>query len=188
MADTLQVRIEKLVYGGEGLARHEGQTVFTRFVLPAETVRIEPTERRKNLLRGNLAEIVDPAPERVAPECPHFGKCGGCYYQHIEYNAQLRYKGEILRETLARLGKVIWEGPISTHGSPAYGYRNRVQWKIQRAIQGGTGEGRTELGYFEAGSRKLCAIRVCPILSPRLQETLGVLLRLTKDGQVPEGI
>src|SRR4051812_27213103 len=104
MAEKLQLRIEKLVYGGEGLARHEGQTFFTRFVLPAETVTVEPAERRKNMVRARLTEIVEAAPERVAAECPHFGVCGGCYSQHIEYNAQLRYKGEILRETLARLG------------------------------------------------------------------------------------
>src|SRR5690242_16150474 len=115
MAETIQVRIEKLIYGGDGLARNDGQTVFAPFVLPSETVNIEPVERRKNFMRGRVIEVLDAAPERVAAECPHFGICGGCYYQHIDYKAQLRYKAEILRETLARLGKITWEGPISTH-------------------------------------------------------------------------
>ncbi len=183
MAETLQVRIEKLIYGGDGLARHDGQTVFVPFVLPAETVNIEPIERRKKFVRGRVMEVLDAAPQRVAPECPHFGVCGGCYYQHIDYQAQLRYKSEILRETLARIGKVSWEGPINTHASPPYGYRNRVQWKIEQGA-----DGKPTMGYYEAGSHKLCAIRVCPILSPRLQETLAVFLRLIDSGQLPPEI
>src|SRR5215813_9302433 len=99
MASPIEVRIEKLVYGGEGLARHEGHAVFAPFVLPGETVAIEPLERRKKFIRGRLSNIVTPSAERVAPTCLHFGVCGGCDYQHIPYEAQLRYKSEILRET-----------------------------------------------------------------------------------------
>ena len=130
MTEPIEVRIEKLVYGGEGLARHEGQAVFAPFVLPGETVKVEPLERRKKFIRGRLASVTQPSSERIAAECPHFSVCGGCDYQHIPYEAQLRYKSEILRETLSRLGKVIWEGEITTHASPPYGYRNRAQWKI----------------------------------------------------------
>jgi 23S rRNA (uracil1939-C5)-methyltransferase len=179
MTEPIEVRIEKLVYGGEGLARHEGQTVFAPFVLPGETVTIDPLERRKNFIRGRVTSVVHASPERVAPECPHFGTCGGCNYQHLPYEAQLRSKAEILRETLARLGKVAWEGPISTHGSPPYGYRNRAQWKIA-AVE----DGRSALGYFEAGSHRLCPVEVCPILSPRLRETLDVFLRLAASGSL----
>ena len=183
MTEPIEVRIEKLVYGGEGLARHEGQAVFAPFVLPGETVKVEPVERRKKFIRGRLASVTQPSSERIAAECPHFGVCGGCDYQHIPYEAQLRYKSEILRETLSRLGKVIWEGEITTHASPPYGYRNRAQWKIAP----GPG-GRRALGYFQAGTRRLCAVNVCPILSPRLRETLGVFSRLTDAGALPAGL
>jgi 23S rRNA (uracil1939-C5)-methyltransferase len=101
----------------------------------------------------------------------------------MPYEAQLRYKAEILRETLSRLGKIVWEGEITTHGSPPYGYRNRAQWKIAQ-----TADGQPAVGYFEAGSRRLCPATVCPILSPRLREALGVFSRLAAARALPAGL
>jgi 23S rRNA (uracil1939-C5)-methyltransferase len=183
MPEAIEVRIEKLVYGGEGLARHEGHAVFAPFVLPGETVRIEPVERRKKFIRGRVRGVVLASPERVAAECAHFGVCGGCDYQHMPYAAQVRYKAEILRETLWRLAKIVWEGEIATHDSPPYGYRNRAQWKIAA----GTG-GKPAVGYFQAGSRRLCPVQACPILSPRLSETLSAFSRLVAAGALPAGL
>jgi 23S rRNA (uracil1939-C5)-methyltransferase len=174
------VRIEKLVYGGEGLAHHEGHTVFAPFVLPDENVSIEPVETRKKFIRGRVAQIKTPSIDRAVPACPYFGVCGGCDYQHIPYELQLRYKSEILRETLSRLGRVQWEGPIVPHASPPFGYRNRVQWKIARAESGSL-----EIGYFQAGSQKLCAIRQCPIASPGLNVALGAIVNLLQSGKLP---
>jgi 23S rRNA (uracil1939-C5)-methyltransferase len=183
MPKPIEVKIEKLVYGGEGLARHEGRTVFAPFVLPGETVNIEPLEQRKKFIRGRVSSIVNPSPERVAAECIHFGVCGGCDYQHIPYEAQLRFKADILRETLARLGKINWEGAIAAHGSPPYGYRNRAQWKI--AAGGGS---QPAVGYYEARSRRLRPVDTCPILSPRLREVLGAFSRLAAARALPAGL
>ena len=183
MTDPIDVRIEKLVYGGEGLAHHEGHTVFAPFVLPDENVSIEPVETRKKFIRGRVAQIKTPSADRAVPPCPYFGVCGGCNYQHIPYELQLHYKSEILRETLSRLGRLQWEGPIIPHASPPFGYRNRVQWKIARD-EGGA----PEIGYFQAGSQKLCAIRQCPIASPRLNEVLGTLVSLLQSGKLPAGL
>jgi 23S rRNA (uracil1939-C5)-methyltransferase len=169
----MEVRIEKLVYGGDGLAHHEGQTVFVPLVLPGELVSIESSGRKKKFLRGRLERIVEPSPERVAAPCPHFGACGGCQYQHIPYEAQLRYKADILRETLGRIGRVRWEGPVATHASPSFGYRNRAQWKI-RPISGDAA-GSSGIGYFEAGSSRLCAVTECSILSPQLASVFSSL-------------
>src|SRR6185437_16669231 len=101
----IEVRIEKLVYGGEGLGHSEGHTVFTPFVMPDEVASVEPLERRKKFIRGRTVRIVQPSPQRIEPPCPHFGPCGGCNYQFIPYELQLRYKADILRETLSRLGR-----------------------------------------------------------------------------------
>ncbi len=98
------VSIEKLVYGGDGLA-HEGErTVFVPFVLPGEEVRVSLKSQKKKLAWANPAEIVKPAESRISPRCPHFKICGGCQYQHIDANEQVRFKKEILKETLSRLG------------------------------------------------------------------------------------
>ena len=183
MSEPIELRIEKLVYGGDGMGHHGDHTVFAPFALPGETVMVEPLERRKKFIRGRVASITLPSPERVAPECLHFGTCGGCNYQHMPYEAQLRYKADILRETLSRLGRIVWDGPITTHGSPPFGYRNRAQWKIAPAA-----DGELAVGYFEAGSRRLCPARVCPILSPRLHEALGVFSRLTAAHALPAGL
>ena len=177
----MEVKIEKLVYGGDGLAHHEGQTVFVPLVIPGELVSIAPAERKKKFVRGRLERVVESAPERVAAPCPYFGRCGGCHYQHIPYDAQLRYKTEILRETLSRIGRVRWDGPVGTHASPPFGYRNRTQWKIRTAQEDSTAP--AGIGYFEAGSTRLCAVDECAILSPRLGETLAKLRTMVAAGK-----
>ena len=177
----MDVKIEKLVYGGEGLAHHEGHTVFVPFVLPDEVVTVRPIERKKKFVRGRVEHVVTPSPERASPACSHFAVCGGCHYQHISYEAQLKYKADILRETLARIGRVKWEGPIATHASPPFGYRNRAQWTIRPAANGA----QEAIGYLQAGSATLCPVSECPVLSPRLAETLATLSDLLENGTTP---
>lgn len=182
----MEVRIEKLVYGGDGLAHHDGHTVFVPLVLPGELVQIGAHVRKRKFIRGRLERVLENSPERVAAPCPHFGSCGGCQYQHMPYAAQLRYKAEILRETLGRIGRIQWDGPIETHESPPFGYRNRAQWKLGAGPA--EGEPRVGIGYFEAGTTNLCPVTECPILSPRLAETLSQLRELLSQGQALAGI
>ena len=127
----MDITIEKLIYGGEGLAHHDRATVFVPFVLPTERVVVEAVEQKKKFVRGRVERILQAAPERVAARCLHFGICGGCDYQHIAYEAQLKFKSEILRETLRRIGKIEWTAEITAHGSAAWAYRNRVQWTVR---------------------------------------------------------
>ena len=178
----MEVRIEKLVYGGDGLAHHDGHTVFVPLVLPGELVQIESSARKKKFIRGRLERVVEPSADRVAAPCPHFGRCGGCQYQHMPYEAQLRYKVDILRETLGRIGRIQWSGAIETHASPPFGYRNRAQWKLRASQEGAAGS--AGIGYFEMGSTKLCAVTECTILSPRLADTLSRLRQLVSQNKV----
>jgi 23S rRNA (uracil1939-C5)-methyltransferase len=178
----MDVRIEKLVYGGDGLAHHDGHTVFVPLVLPGELVRIESASRKKKFIRGRLERVVEPSAERVSAPCPHFASCGGCQYQHMPYEAQIRYKAEILRETLGRIGRIQWTGAIETHMSPPFGYRNRAQWKLRSNQEGAAGS--AGIGYFEMGSTKLCAVTECTILSPRLADTFSRLRQLVTQGKV----
>ncbi len=182
----MEVRIEKLVYGGDGLAHHDGHTVFVPLVLPGELVRIESSSRKKKFIRGRLEHVVEPSPERVPAPCPHFGRCGGCQYQHMPYEAQKRFKGEILRETFGRIGRIQWAGAIETHSSPAFGYRNRAQWKL-RTNQAGSA-GSAAIGYFEMGSTRLCDVTECSILSPRLADAFSRLRQIVLQGKGLTGI
>jgi len=194
----MDVTIEKLIYGGDGLAHHEGSTVFIPFVLPAERVVALPVEQKKKFVRARVEQLVESSPQRTLPPCPHFGICGGCNYQHIPYEAQLKYKTEILRETLRRVGRLDWTGEIKAHASPAWGYRNRAQWKIRRPSEAASGSSlpaasgaanetiaKLEIGYFRANSTALCAVEDCAILSPLLLKTLLALREALAAGVLP---
>jgi 23S rRNA (uracil1939-C5)-methyltransferase len=174
----MEVTIEKLIYGGDGLAHHDGATVFVPYVIPGEVVSIETTERKKKFVRGRTERMVSVSPERVLPPCPHFHVCGGCHYQHISYPSQLRYKEEILRETLRRIGKIDWTGPITIHSAGPLNYRNRAQWKVRETESGVS----AQIGYFRAESSALVPIETCPILSPRLEETLSAIRAMISSG------
>jgi 23S rRNA (uracil1939-C5)-methyltransferase len=181
---AIEVNIEKLIYGGEGLAHHDGATVFVPFVLPAERVRAAPTEEKKKFIRARVEDLLQTSPQRIAPRCPHYTICGGCDYQHIPYDAQLKYKTEILRETLQRLGRIDWTGEIAAHPSPPWSYRNRAQWKI-RALEGAADKSKLGIGYFRANSTALCAVEDCAILSPLLLKTLLALREALAAGGLP---
>lgn len=167
MSEETTLPIEKLVYGGDGLARLEGRVVFTPFVLPGETVRAGIERVKSDLWRGKLLEVVQPASGRVAPQCQYFGRCGGCQYQHASYELQLEQKVAILREVLRRVGKIDYADAIETIAGEPWGYRNRIQLHIEDGA----------IGYFEPGSHSLCAIDHCPISSPKLNEAIAHLQR-----------
>jgi 23S rRNA (uracil1939-C5)-methyltransferase len=181
MANELNLSIEKLIYGGEGLGHAEGHTVFVPFVLPGEQVRASVRTRKKKLIHANLEQVEKPSPSRVAPACPHFRVCGGCHYQHIEISEQVRLKKEILRETLSRLGGVPWAQTITEHTAQPYGYRNRAQWAFRAAMP-------RAFGYFQAESAHILPIDQCPVLSPRLADTFGKLQELARADTLPPAI
>jgi 23S rRNA (uracil1939-C5)-methyltransferase len=186
----MNVRIEKLIYGGDGLAHSDGSTVFVPFVLPDEQVAVEAIERKKKFVRGRVEKLLTPSPERVAPRCPYFHACGGCHYQHIPYEAQLRYKLDILRETLRRIGRIDWSGPVTLHPSSPWGYRNRAQWKV-RPVNNGEDSAKLSnvgIGYFRAGSTAFIAVDECAILSPSLERTLRFLRQALAAHELPSTI
>jgi 23S rRNA (uracil1939-C5)-methyltransferase len=179
----VEITIEKLIYGGEGLAHHDGSTVFVPFVLPAERIAAAPVEQKKKFIRARVERLLEPSPDRASARCPHFGVCGGCDYQHIPYESQLKFKTEILRETLRRIGRIEWLGEITAHASPPWAYRNRAQWKVRPL--GEDGAGGMGIGYFRANSTALCAVEDCAILSPLLLKTLLALRTAAASGMLP---
>ena len=187
-----KVTIEKVVYGGEGLAHASGETVFVPFVLSGEEAEIEITERKKKLARARVARILKPSPQRIEPRCPHFGACGGCDYQHASYEEQLRIKESILRETLRRIGRIEWNEPVSIHKSSPWEYRNRAQWKVQPATGDRANQRHdadsSKIGYFRARSSALCPIETCYIISPKLLETFTLLRDALANGALPSSV
>jgi 23S rRNA (uracil1939-C5)-methyltransferase len=168
--------VEKLVYGGDGLARMDGRVVFAPFVLPGERIRARAEQEKPGLVRARMLEVLDAAPDRVTAPCPVFGACGGCHYQHAPYEFQLQAKLQILREELRRLGKIEPPEEIAVVTADPFGYRNRVQLHVEE----------TRLGYREARSHKLVAVNECPVSSPRVVEALTTLNRMARDKRWPK--
>jgi len=152
------VKIEKPIYGGASLARVEGKAIFVPLALPGEEARVRIVEEKRGYATAEVEEIVAAAPERVAPNCKHFGACGGCQYQHADYNAQLEMKQSILRETLERGGVRAPEEIAVLAGKP-WAYRNRIRLAFDAA-------GRA--GYRGRRSHAVVGIDECPIAAPVL--------------------
>src|ERR1700692_86590 len=157
--------IEKLVYGGDGLARLDGKVVLTPYVLPGEVVRAEVERLKSDLFRGRLIEVISPSSSRVSPPCPYSLHCGGCHYQHADTTFQVEQKLLILREALRRVGKIEFTGEIQTITGEPWGYRNRAQVHVENG----------DIGYFEHGSHSLCPIERCVIISPVLNDAIAKL-------------
>ena len=132
MNELLPLKIQSLVYGGYGLSRMtDGKAVFVPFVLPGETIEARILEEKKGHVLAEPVNIIEPHPQRVLPRCQHFGKCGGCHYQHISYELQLLYKKAILIEQLQRIAGI--ETPIINKIIPSgleWGYRNAMQFNL----------------------------------------------------------
>jgi len=162
-AGALQlVQIVKPIYGGAFLARVEGKAVFVPLTLPGEQARVRITQDKRGYATAEAEQIITTAAERIAPACTHFGICGGCQYQHTDYNTQLKFKTAILRETLERGGvQPPEEIAVLAAGSPSqsWAYRNRIRLAFDAA---------GNPGYRGRRSHAVISIKECPIAAPLL--------------------
>ncbi len=175
MPEPVIVEIEKLVYGGDGLARVDGQVLLTPFVLPGERVLVTPERVKTGLLRGASPHVIEAASERTTPRCEYFADCGGCHYQHAQYEFELKQKQAILRETLQRLGGITYDGPIDVISAEPWYYRNRIQLHFENE----------SCGFRKADSHDLCAITHCEISSPVLNDAIQKLQWAAKQPEWP---
>jgi 23S rRNA (uracil1939-C5)-methyltransferase len=155
------VQIEKPVYGGSFLARDEGKAIFVPLTLPCEQVRVRIVEEKRGYSTAEVEEIVAAASERGPASCRHFGTCGGCHYQHTDYETQLKLKRAILQETLERGGVRAGDDIGLLAGNP-WTYRNRIRLAFDR-------EGK--VGYRGRRSHAVTPIEECPIAAPLLVRT-----------------
>jgi 23S rRNA (uracil1939-C5)-methyltransferase len=178
----VNLKIEKMIYGGDGLARlPDGKAVFLPFVLPGEEVSATLSREKSSFARATADQVVTPSEMRVQPQCQYFAACGGCHYQHTTYSTQLEFKRAILRETLLRNAKFEWTKDIITHSAEAWNYRNRTRVKVQ-------GGRNFALGYHRVASHDLLPVKSCPISSPAVNRVIEKLWELGLSGGVPEGV
>jgi 23S rRNA (uracil1939-C5)-methyltransferase len=183
----LLLNIEKLVYGGDGLARlpaddrGRGKAVFIPFVLAGEKIDATLTEEKPGFARAEATAIVEPSLHRTQPACPYFARCGGCHYQHATYDHQFQIKQEILRENLRRIAKVELQCEIGTHPSPPWNYRNRSRLQIRTRPD-------FAAGYFRFASHELLPVEHCPISSPLINRGIAALWQSGSAGHAVEGV
>jgi 23S rRNA (uracil1939-C5)-methyltransferase len=183
----LPLNIEKLIYGGDGLARlpadsrGRGKAVFVPFVLAGEKIEAALTEEKPGFARAQATAILEPSPNRVSPPCPHFGRCGGCHYQHTTYQQQIEIKKEILRENLRRIAKLELQREIQIHPSPPWNYRNRSRFQVRTRPD-------FAVGYFKFSSHELLPVEACPLSSPLINRALAALWQAGRTGRAVDGV
>ena len=192
VGDKLALSISDIAFGGEGVARCEDFVIFIPFVALGEEIEVEITEVKKRFARAKLLSVIKPSPDRVTPECRYFGDCGGCQYQHLAYDVQLRLKQKQIADLFQRIGgfdpTVV--APMIPCPQP-YGYRNRImirsQWdKFKQGLN---------IGFIRADNRLVVDIEECKIAEPALNQEIQrvranpppkggikVVLRIPPDG------
>lgn len=167
--------IESLAFGGEGVGRDDGKVVFVPQAVPGDHVRVRVVSDHGKYERAEILEIVAKSPDRVDPECPVFGSCGGCQWQQVRYDAQLKWKREILSDSLRRVGRIPNPDvlPIIPAADPWH-YRRRIQLKVD-------GEGR--IGFYGPKSHGVVEFDECRIADPLLNERLAEMRRVDRAPQ-----
>lgn len=164
--DLVKLEIEKLIYGGAGLARIDGRVIFVDYSAPGDLLEVEIVELKKNFARGRIVQILRASPQRVQPRCEVFGRCGGCQWQHVSYSAQVQAKQNVLQEVVTRfLPNENLELLNFLESPQMFEYRNRIQVRSQGA----------KIGYYAMGSHDLVPIDTCPIAEPALNQALEKL-------------
>jgi 23S rRNA (uracil1939-C5)-methyltransferase len=174
-----RVKISGYAHDGAGVGRIGGRVIFVPEALRGEEVLVEIKGRKKGVLRGRVKEILCSSAERLEPTCAVYAQCGGCQLQHVTYDAQLRIKQEIVRDTLQRLGgfKDITVQPVLGMETP-WRYRNKGYFQVGRQ------KDKVSLGFFEEGSHCLVAEPCRHLFSPKVTSLLEFLEELLTAFQV----
>src|SRR6266850_2080935 len=180
VGDKLTLTISDIGFGGEGVARYDDFVIFVPFVALGEEVEVEITEVKKSFARARLLHVIKSSPERVTPECRYFGDCGGCQYQHLAYETQLRLKQKQIADLFQRIGGFdpALVAPVIPCPEP-YGYRNRImirsQWdKFKQGLN---------IGFIRNDNRLVVDITECKIAEPALNQQITQL----RDHPPPRG-
>ncbi len=176
----VQIRIEKLVFGGDGLGRLDGKVLFVPFSAPGDWLSVRVAESRKGFARAHISKILQRGPSRRVHACRYFRVCGGCNWQHVEYAGQIEAKRSILEEILHHRLPETRDLEIGMRPSPAeYGYRSRARLQVRQSARGLT------LGFYRMRSHTVEQIESCPLLRPLLNSALTILKKRFERDPLP---
>ncbi|HTD46451.1 MAG TPA: 23S rRNA (uracil(1939)-C(5))-methyltransferase RlmD [bacterium] len=175
--DEVTVTVDRMAYGGRGVGRIQGYVVFVPDTAPGDRVRARLWRVKAGYAEADLVAVESPSVQRTAPPCPHFGPCGGCAWQHLDYATQAAAKENIVRESLAHLAGLhdVEVRPIIRMADPWY-YRNKMEFTFH---PDGT------LGLHQRGAfDKIVPIETCLLQSPETNE----ILRIVRDWARERGL
>ncbi len=176
-AVILGLRIEKSVFGGEGLAFHDGKTVFVENALPGERVEARVLAEKKDWSRARTTKVLQGSPARIEPHCRHYGRCGGCQYQHVDYPEELRMKESQFREVLGKLAGIHDRVSGIVRGKHETGYRRSATFQVLREKR----SKRPALAYVSKDNVTPLPIQSCDLLHPALARVLEGTPAIGKD-------
>ncbi|HJT81982.1 MAG TPA: TRAM domain-containing protein [Chthoniobacterales bacterium] len=159
----VDLTIQDIAFGGKGVARDHGKAVFVPYTIDGEKVTAEIVREKRQFAEAELVEVRESSPHRVTPPCPYFGRCGGCAYQHIDYEHHVGIKWRQVRDILRRIGKIA-EPPIRPiiPSPDCYGYRNRITVHVEDGV----------VGFFRRESNRLIDVESCPIAKDEVNQEL----------------
>ena len=179
--EEIELQIETLTNMGQGLGRHDGWVVMVRFSLPGERIRARIYRNDKNFSEADLVEVLDPSPQRIEAPCPVFGQCGGCQYQHLDYEAQLEWKTRQVKELLQHMVGIETEVLPAIPSPKQYGYRSKLTPHFPKPKR----DNVVKIGFLRQGSRSShVEIERCPLVSEEMNERLVELREQTKRKQL----
>ena len=170
----MELQIVDVAFGGKGVAREGGKAIFIPYTIDGERVSAHLVREKKHFAEAELREVIESSAHRVPPECPYFGRCGGCVYQHMSYAHQLEIKARQVEQTLKRIGHLnsVPMRPIVASPQP-YAYRNRITVHCEDDV----------IGFYRRDEHRLIDIERCPIAMPQVNAELQKLrARHPRDG------
>jgi 23S rRNA (uracil1939-C5)-methyltransferase len=175
MKNLLKVEIEKLVPGGDGLTRYNGFVIFVPYGVPGDILKVKVKKKRDYGI-GEIVEILEPSEHRKSPECPLFPKCGGCQWQMISYDSQVKFKKILIEEAFMRVAK-LREVPIekTVKMENPWRFRNKVQYPVKRVR-----ERKVVMGFYEKGTHHIVDMEECPVQLKQFDPVMGPFKELLR--------
>ncbi|NIA10804.1 MAG: 23S rRNA (uracil(1939)-C(5))-methyltransferase RlmD [Nitrospiraceae bacterium] len=164
----MKLKVDKLIYGGKGLARLNGKAIFVPYTAPGDMILAREIVRKKGYSEAKLERIIEPSKHRIKPKCRYFGRCGGCDWQHVDYETQLNVKKGILEENLQKIGRIKKPNIDEVIPSPPWNYRNRAQFKVSNG----------KVGFYEKDSHNVVDIDRCLLLKKDISDIPRKLKKL----------
>jgi 23S rRNA (uracil1939-C5)-methyltransferase len=173
-SEPVEARVESLTQDGRGVTHQDGKAVFIHGALPGERVRFTYDKVQRRYDEASVSAVLEPAADRVAPRCVHFGLCGGCSLQHLHPQSQIESKQQALRDALQRIGKVAPEHWLEPLAAEHWGYRRKARLGVKYVLK----KAKLLVGFRERGSSLVADLQACEVLHPQVGQRIGALAEL----------